>query len=36
VREDKVLLDLRTVTVDEEGQIPGLVAEAWATAIQGA
>jgi L-seryl-tRNA(Ser) seleniumtransferase len=36
VREDKVLLDLRTVAVDEEGQIPGLVAEAWATAVQGA
>jgi L-seryl-tRNA(Ser) seleniumtransferase len=36
VREDTVLLDLRTVAVDEEGQIPGLVAEAWATAVQGA
>ena len=35
VREDQVLLDLRTVTVEEEGQIPGLVHKAWTTAIQG-
>jgi L-seryl-tRNA(Ser) seleniumtransferase len=33
IREDRLLLDLRTVAVDEEGQIPGLIAEAWSTAM---
>jgi len=33
IREDRILLDLRTVAVEEEGQLPGLVHEAWATAI---
>jgi L-seryl-tRNA(Ser) seleniumtransferase len=34
VQDDKVCLDLRTVAVDEEGLIPGLVCEAWAAAMQ--
>ena len=33
VREDRVLLDLRTVADAEEGLIPDLVREAWAAAI---
>ncbi len=33
IREEKVLLDLRTVAVEEEGLIPGLVREAWATVV---
>jgi L-seryl-tRNA(Ser) seleniumtransferase len=32
IQGERVLLDLRTVAVDEEGHIPGLVREAWATA----
>ena len=35
VREDQVFLDLRTVTVEEEGHIPALIQKAWTTAIQG-
>jgi len=33
VQEDRVLLDLRTVSAEEEGPLPGLVREAWAAAI---
>jgi L-seryl-tRNA(Ser) seleniumtransferase len=33
IREERLLLDLRTVAVEEEGQLPGLVLEAWTTAI---
>jgi L-seryl-tRNA(Ser) seleniumtransferase len=33
IREERILLDLRTVAVEEEGQLPGLVHEAWTTAI---
>jgi L-seryl-tRNA(Ser) seleniumtransferase len=34
VQEERVLLDLRTVAVDEEGHIPGLVIKAWTTAME--
>ncbi len=34
VQEDKILLDLRTVSAEEEGPIPGLVREAWSAAIE--
>jgi hypothetical protein len=33
IQDERVLLDLRTVAVEEEGLIPGLVREAWATAV---
>ena len=34
VQEEKILLDLRTVSAEEEGPIPGLVREAWSAAIE--
>ena len=34
IHENHVLLDLRTVAVEEEGHIPDLVREAWAAAIE--
>jgi L-seryl-tRNA(Ser) seleniumtransferase len=36
IRGDHVLLDLRSVAVEEEGLIPGLVHEAWSAVMQGA
>jgi L-seryl-tRNA(Ser) seleniumtransferase len=33
IRDERILLDLRTVAVEEEGLLPGLVLEAWTTAI---
>ncbi len=33
IQDERVLLDLRTVAVEEEGLIPGLVREAWAAAV---
>jgi len=34
IQEERVLLDLRTVSADEEGQLPGLVREAWTAAME--
>jgi len=34
IHEDRVLLDLRTVSAEEEGQLPGLVREAWTAAME--
>jgi L-seryl-tRNA(Ser) seleniumtransferase len=35
VREDRVLLDLRTVSGEEEDSLPGLIVKAWARVVDG-